>query len=353
MIYDIFYVSKGNIADEDWQQFSKRFPLAQKIENVKTFSDIKKKAFTKMFWVVWNDLIIADDFKFDYQVPEWDKTFIHVFKNKDYYDGVTLFPKSADFIQKEFENRFFINNKKEIDIVASIPKPFDIVFISYNEPSADENYNKLISKFPRAKRVHGIKGIHQAHIKAAEIATTEMLWVVDADAIIVDGFDFTVEQIPYYSNNARRMLTTTVHVWRSRNPVNGLEYGYGGVKLLPRRLTLDMDINSTDMTTSISKLFKAMPEVSNITAFNTDPFSTWRSAFRECVKLASKVIDGQVDEETQIRLDRWCVIGSDLDAIAGARAGRAYGTEHKDDPEALKKINDFDWLKARFDEAEY
>ena len=62
MIYDIFYVSKDSIADEDWQQFSKRFPLAQKIENVKTFSDIKKKAFTKMFWVVWNDLIIAEDY---------------------------------------------------------------------------------------------------------------------------------------------------------------------------------------------------------------------------------------------------------------------------------------------------
>jgi hypothetical protein len=327
--------------------------VAQKIENVKVFADIRSRAFTKMFWVVWNDLVVADDFKFDYVVPEWDKTFIHVFKNKDFYDGVTLFPKSADFIQKEFENRFFINNKKEIDVVASTPKPFDIVFISYNEPNADENYKKLIDKFPRAKRVHGVKGIHQAHIKAAEIATTEMLWVIDADAVVVDGFDFTVEQIPYYSNNARRMLTTTVHVWRSRNLVNGLEYGYGGVKLLPRKLTLEMDVTSTDMTTSISKLFKAMPEVSNITAFNTDPFSSWRSAFRECVKLSSKVIDGQIDDETQIRLDRWCTIGTDPDAIAGALAGRAYGTENKDNLEALKKINDFEWLTARFNETQH
>lgn len=175
-----------------------------------------------------------------------------------------------------------------------------------------------------------------------------MLWIVDGDAIIVDDFDFTVEQIPYYSNNARRMLTTTVHVWRSQNPVNGLEYGYGGVKLLPRKLTLEMDIGSADMTTSISKLFKVMPTVSNITAFNTDPFSSWRSAFRECCKLASGIIDNQIDEETQLRLDRWCVVGSDLDAIAGARAGRAYGTENKDNPEALKKINDFDWLSDEY-----
>jgi len=353
MIYDIFYVSKDLIAEEDWQQFSKRFPLAQKIENVKTFADIKSRAFTKMFWVVWNDVVVADNFNFEYVVSDWDKQFIHVFKNKEFYDGITLFPKSADFIQKEFENRFFINNKKEIDVVASSPKPFDIIFISYNESNADINFLSLQKQFPRVKRVHGVKGIHQAHIKAAELATTEMLWVVDADAIVVDGFDFTVGQIPYYSNNARRMLNTTVHVWRSRNPVNSLEYGYGGVKLLPRKLTLEMDVNSTDMTTSISKMFKAMPAVSNITAFNTDPFSSWRSAFRECVKLSSRVIDGQDDEETEIRLTRWCTIGSDLDAIAGAIAGREYGTSNKDNADALKKINDFNWLEERFNESKH
>jgi hypothetical protein len=103
------------------------------------------------------------------------------------------------------------------------------------------------------------------------------------------------------------------------------------------------------MTTSISKLFKAMPAVSNITAFNTDPFSTWRSAFRECVKLSSKVIDGQNDSETQSRLDIWCTTGTDEYAIAGAKAGREYGASHKDNLEALKKINDFAWLKEQFD----
>ena len=349
-MYDIFFVSRGVCDEEGWQQFSKRFPTAQRLDNIKTFLDVKLRAFTKLFWVVWDNVVITDTFNFDYVVSKWDQEYIHVFKNQDFYDGVTLFPKSANFIQKEFDNRFFINGKKEIDIQASYPKPYDIIFISYNEAQADQNFENLKKRFPRVKRVHGIKGIHQAHIKAAELASTEMFWVVDADAIISDNFNFTVEQIPYYSANARRMLTTTVHVWRSKNPVNGLEYGYGGVKLLPRALTLSMDTNSADMTTSISKLFKAMPEVSNITAFNTDPFSTWRSAFRECVKLASSTIDRQNDDETQLRLDTWCTVGNDLDAIAGAQAGREYGTENKDNLEALKQINDFDWLKEKFNE---
>jgi hypothetical protein len=304
---------------------------------------------TDMFWVIWKDVAVLPHFKFDYKIPKYEQHIPHVFKNGEYYDGICIFSKFHTVTKKEFDNRFFVNTKKEIDIVASHPKPFDIIFISYNESNADENYNQLCKKFPRAKRVHGVKGIHQAHIEAAKLCETNMLWVVDADAIIVDDFNFMVEHIPYYSSNARRMLTSTVHVWRSRNPINGLEYGYGGVKLLPKDLTLKMDVDSADMTTSISKLFKAMPEVSNITAFNTDPFSTWRSAFRECVKLSSKIINGQDDTETQSRLEIWCTVGNNMYAIAGATAGRNYGTQHKNDVDALKKINDFNWLKEQFD----
>ena len=57
-----------------------------------------------------------------------------------------------------------------------------------------------------------------------------------------------------------------------------------------------MDTSKPDMTTSISPKFKLMQDVSNITAFNVDEFSTWRSAFRECCKLASAVIDRQKQE---------------------------------------------------------
>jgi hypothetical protein len=218
---------------------------------------------------------------------------------------------------------------------------YDIIFISYQEPNADANFARLKARFPRAQRVHGVKGIHQAHIAAAKKSFTKMFWVVDGDAEIVDTFNFD------YIADA--WSQECVHVWRSINPVNGLQYGYGGVKLLPKSLTVKMDLSKPDMTTSISSLFKAIDEVSNVTKFDTDPFNSWKSAFRECVKLASKVIDRQDDNETTIRLDRWCTVGSNLDAIAGAIAGREYGTKYKDDVDALKQINDFDWLQEQFD----
>ena len=222
---------------------------------------------------------------------------------------------------------------------------YDIVFISYQELSADENYAALKARFPMAKRVHGIKGIHQAHIKAAKKCFTKMCWIVDADAIILNDFNFDYV-VPEHQLDH-------VHVWRSRNPINNLEYGYGGVKLFPRKLTVNMDTSKTDMTTSISDKFKAMPQIANITAFNTDPFNTWKSAFRECVKLSSRVIDRQKDNETNARLVAWCTkaTGDFAEyAMLGAKSGAAYGARNKINKEALSKINDFDWLEERFND---
>jgi hypothetical protein len=68
--------------------------------------------------------------------------------------------------------------------------------------------------------------------------------------------------------------------------------------------------------------------------------------------LASKVIDRQKDEETIKRLDIWCTVGADRlygnYAISGAIAGRKYGEIHQGNIEALKKINDFQWLKEKY-----
>jgi hypothetical protein len=352
MIYDMFYVCKNVATPDEVAVLKKRFPNIQILNNIESFSDIASRAFTKLFWVIWDNVLIDDAFDFNYVVPRWDQQYIHVFKNGNYFDGIFLIPKNANCSHREFENRFFIDGKKEIDVMASKPKPFDIIFISYNEPNADLMFCELVKRFPRAKRIHGVKGIHQAHIEAAKLSTTEMFWVVDADSKILDDFDFTFEQIPYYNKQAWINLKRTVHVWRSRNPINNLEYGYGGVKLLPKKLTIEMDTSKPDMTTSISDSFKVMDTVSNITAFNTDPFNTWKSAFRECVKLSSKVIDRQDDVETIERLQAWATIGRSEEygeyAISGAVLGAQYGLENKNNIQALMKINDFEWLELEF-----
>jgi hypothetical protein len=221
------------------------------------------------------------------------------------------------------------------------------VFISYYEPNAEQNFDDLYSRFntigvfgDRVKRVSNVKGIHNAHIEAAKLAKTSYFYVVDGDAKVVQDFKFahTAEE------------RDIVHVYHSANPINDLTYGYGGVKLLPTTLTHNMDITTTDMTTSISDKFKVINEVSNITAFDTDAFSTWKSAFRECAKLASKTIDRQDEEETNARLKTWTTYATGSykrDALRGANAGMQFGLSNSSD---LNLINDFDWLKGQFNE---
>ena len=217
---------------------------------------------------------------------------------------------------------------------------YDAVFISYNEPDADERYKRLLERYPNTKRIHGVKGIHQAHIAAAKKCSTKMFWVIDGDADLLTEFSL--------DHKVNEYDLDCVHVWRSRNPINNLIYGYGGVKLLPRRLTMNVDISSTDMTTSISDRFKAMPFVSNVTSFNTDEFSTWKSAFRECAKLSSKTINRQEEGETNERLKIWTTRANGRFcefAIRGANAGMEFGLSRGSD---LRLINDFDWLQERF-----
>jgi len=293
---------------------------------------------SEFVWIIPSD--VETDFTFDYQIPCWEKDNIHIFKNGLYNDGVMLQHKDRYISRREYEFCWH-TKKKEISHLVSIPKPYDIVFISYNEPNADKHYEQLLKRYPRAKRVDGVKGIHQAHIEAAKLCTTTMFWVIDGDAELLDEFELNY-QVPKWQKD-------NVFVWRSRNPINNLEYGYGGVKLFPVKETLAMDVTKTDMTTSISTKFNAMPEVSNITNFATTEFNTWRSAFRECCKLSSKTIRGQVDNETDARLKTWTTVGHDRPfgkyALAGAAAGMEFGLSSGAD---LRLINDFEWLYEQF-----
>jgi len=66
----------------------------------------------------------------------------------------------------------------------------DVIQISYDEAEADENFAILQYYAPHAKRVQGVKGIFNAHQAAAKIAETSHFYVIDADAIIEEDFNF-------------------------------------------------------------------------------------------------------------------------------------------------------------------
>lgn len=230
----------------------------------------------------------------------------------------------------------------------------DIVQISYYEETADENFELLKLFAPHAKRIQGVKGIFQAHKAAAEIAETGHFYVVDADAVIEEEFSFRFKPSSTKLEYGHVAQTDCVYTWRSSNPVNDLIYGYGGVKLFPRRAMLDAKNWNVDMTTTLGCPFVPKMQVSNITAFNTDPFNTWKSAFRECTKLASSIIPNNDNRDNEYRLDVWTTRGDNKSygefCIMGAKQGRDFGYHYKDNLKVLKMINDFTWLKTTFNQ---
>ena len=221
---------------------------------------------------------------------------------------------------------------------------YDIFHLSYKEHYADETFKNLKYKFPWARRVQGVKGIFNAHKKCAEQAYTEMFYVVDADADLDDNFDLT------YKPN--KWDLDKIHVWRCRNPINDLIYGYGAVKLFPKKNLMEAEHWNIDMTTTIGAPFVPKFQISNVTAFNTDPFNTWKSAFRECTKLASAIIPNADNTDNEYRLKVWCERGEKREygeyAMLGAQQGADFGKHYSNNIDALKLINDFDWLKEQF-----
>jgi len=231
----------------------------------------------------------------------------------------------------------------------------DVFMLTFGEPEADANFEKLLEKAPHAKRIDGIVGLLNAHKACAEESRTTYFYVCDADAQIKDNFQFNFTPSRRKEAYPGVPETECVFTYRSHNPINDLLYGYGAVKLFPKKQLLACEEFKVDMTTSIGAKFVPKFEISNTTAFNTDPFNTWRSAFRECTKLASGIIDNKKQVDDMYRLEVWCTRGENRRygeyAIMGAEQGKDFGTHYKYNKEALRKINDWEWLRKTFDEA--
>jgi hypothetical protein len=291
--------------------------------------------------IIYNVELPNIEYTIDDHIPYYDLSYEHVWmvnkkltvNNEDIW--------AAKITPHEPKGTKIVGNVK-----FNLTAPLDVVFISYNEPNAETNWKKVLTKAPYAKRVDNITGIVAAHKQAASIVKTDMFYVVDGDAELVDDWDFNFQPNIFDRD--------CVHVWRSINPINGLKYGYGGVKLFPTNLVLAADENNTDMTTSLSKKFRLMTKISNTTSFNSDEFSSWRSAFRECAKLSSRIVNRQLSRETEKRLDIWCTVGEDKPfgkyTIAGAIAGRKFGEENVDNAKVLQLINNFEWIRTKFNE---
>jgi hypothetical protein len=337
----IFYYTKKNQVKID--SIKDLYPNARIEKLVSTIPALVNStiisANTNFVWYI-NIEINGWESILQYNIEKWDENYTHVFKNKN--AEIFLVPKNVQTLDSDTE----FTDKKIITASELNFSTYDIFFLKYDENNADKNLRFLLEKRPDVKIISGVQGIFNAHLAAAKKSSTDMFWIVDADATVIDAFDFDY-RVPDWDFDV-------VHIWKSINPINFLEYGYGGVKLIPKHLILNADeTTAVDVTTSIGAKIKIMNEISNLNNFATSPLNAWRSAFRECAKLASGIIPRQLDTESTQRLETWVSKGGDRPlgeyVRGGASAGKWYGETHKGNKEMLARINDYEWLAHEFE----
>lgn len=228
---------------------------------------------------------------------------------------------------------------------------YDVIFLSYNESNFSENWNILHEHHPfpsSLRRVHGVTGILAAHKEAAKISETEYFWVVDGDNAVSPSFEFD------FRWPKTELSNNPVMVYRAVNSVNALTYGYGGVKLFPRKAVLDMSEFPVDFTTSISNHFCLNNRIASATIIDGSAIEAWRAGFRECVKLTSRIIKYSNTEDDEMRLNVWTTVCGyskyGTSCVVGARQGKEYAIQCNGDIKLLSKINDFVWLATKYNE---
>lgn len=290
----------------------------------------------------YNPSLPLMEFVINYDIPWYDFEQVHKWM---------LDPGYSPIEENVWAVKVFLTQEpqgeKELGTITPIIKDqLDVIFISYQELNAEENWQRVLEKAPWAKRVDGVKGIFEAHKQAALLAETDMFYVVDGDAWLVDDWKFD-----YKPNIFDR---DCAYVWHSQNPINDLVYGYGGVKLFSKEMMINAKaMNQLDMTTSVMSKLKVMKRISNETRFNVNESTTWRSAFRESVKLSYLVHQNPKNREAAKRLNTWLKIAKGdyfKYAILGTKDGIDFFKKNSDNHELLLKINDMDWLFNLFEE---
>lgn len=232
---------------------------------------------------------------------------------------------------------------------------YDIIYLSYDEPNAEQNYADLCKKVPWAKRIHGVKGSDSAHKAAANISETDRFITVDGDNRIRD--DFLTQAIDFDENVD---LTNRVISWTACNRINNLMYGNGGLKCWPKEYVLNMrthenaDPNNLHAqvdfcwNTEYVQMNGTFSDIYN----NGSPQQAWRAGFREGVKMAlDRGLRVSAEEfhrnhwKNLHRLYIWLMVGADVEngkwAIYGAREG-LYKTMCTDWD--FVNVRDFEWL---------
>ena len=221
--------------------------------------------------------------------------------------------------------------------------PLDVVFISNGERNAEFHYNHLamcLQEQPnRLHRVDGINGRAAAYHAALEASTTPWALCVFAKLWVDVGFPWDWQP--------DRLQAAKHYIFNAKNPVNGLEYGHQAMIAYNKKLVLANSGTGLDFT--LDQAHEVVPVLSGTAYYAQTPWSAWRTAFREAIKLRASL----PDVESEYRLDCWLNFDNTNQHIVNeewSRCGAQDAIEYYDavqgDFTELRKSYEWSWLAS-------
>jgi hypothetical protein len=249
--------------------------------------------------------------------------------------GTAIIPKTCvPYIKQQLYDYPYIDRTQRHMYADNL---LDIVFIDNSEYNADDNYIHLKWAVERANniRIHrssGVNGRVAAYRAAAELSTTPWFFAVFAKLEVDPGFDWTWQP--------DRLQEPKHYIFHARNLVNGLVYGHQAVIAYNKQLVLANTAEGLDFT--LDQAHEVVPIISGVANYHITPWSAWRTAFRECIKLK----DSLPNVENEYRLKQW--LTRDNTEGEWSRKGAEDAVEYYEtvagDFTELRKSYDWAWL---------
>jgi len=210
----------------------------------------------------------------------------------------------------------------------------DCIFLTYDEPNKERNWISVQNTVPWARRVDGVKGSDAAHKAAADASDTDRFILIDGDNIPDANF-FNAQLI---LDDANR---DCVFRWRSRNNINGLMYGNGGISSWTKEFVRNMRTHEAsdgqaenDVEFCFYPNYWSMHDCYSTTYPDATPFQAWRAGFREGVKMcldrgakpSLSEFESRVNNRNYDNLCIWQTVGADNENGAWAIMGARHGT---------------------------
>ena len=265
-------------------------------------------------------------------IPVLDKLTIHLIGQDE-----AIVPRdSIRYLYDKLTDYDYVKHWDKIDT----RQPLDIIFLSNGEECAHENYQHLknITKnLPnRVKIISNINGREASQHAAAKASKTPWYFLVNAKLKVNEDFDFSWQ--PDIFKSSRH------YIFRATNILNDLEYGHMAIVANNKKLTLNTVVRGLDFT--MDSPTEVVNMNSGVAIFNKNEWDTWRTSFRECIKLCYAK-----DSESKKRLEIWSTIAVGDFAqysLQGAHDAIEYYKETNGKLEYLLYSYDWEWLHERF-----